>query len=341
MPSPVRIALVGLGRMGMVHATALVVEPSIAVVALADPVERCRRAGAALYPGAALFSDPLEAFEHPDVEACLIAAPTPLHPDLVRAALGAGVHVLCEKPLAFDPDEAVRLGEMAVASDCVLHVGHWRRFAPPWASAKHALRSGSIGVPTFLRLCQWDATAPPPSFCDPAVSGGLAVDCGVHEFDLAEWLTGQRITRVHAWTGPTAHPEVIAVGDVDNLMVVAELDGGAKAVIDLARHCRYGDDVRSDILGTEGAILVEQLPAGRTRLGTATGMVVIPGSVVDDVTSAGVVAQAQVFAAAVRNPLAVHADAAGAVASARATAVGLAAAVAQRVGHPVEVTFGH
>ena len=135
----------------------------------------------------------------------------------------------------------------------VLQVGFWRRFAPPWRTAKERIDAGEIGTPVYVRLAQWDGDPPPASFCDPAVSGGLAIDCGVHEYDLAEWLTGRRITRVSAWALPLVEPSVGEAGDLDNLLAVLELEGGAVATVDLTRNARYGDDVRTEILGSQGA----------------------------------------------------------------------------------------
>ncbi len=132
------------------------------------------------------------------------------------------------------------------------------------------------------------------------MSGGLAVDCGVHEYDLAEWLTGRSIRRVSAWTLPIVDGGVREAGDVDNLVAVLELDGGAVATVDLSRNARFGDDIRTEILGSDGALLIDALPSGRTRIGTRSGMRVLPDSEVDDVMAAGVAGQARAFAAAVR-----------------------------------------
>jgi predicted dehydrogenase len=184
----------------------------------------------------------------------------------------------------------------------------------------------------MVRLAQWDADPPPASFCDPAVRGGLAVDCGVHEFDLAEWLTRCRIERVRAWPLPPVDRGIADVGDIDNLVVVLELSGGAVATVDLSRNARYADDVRTEILGSQGALLVDLLPNGRTRIGTADGMSTLPGSDVEDATAAGVVAQMTAFAAAIRG----HAvDLPGAMASARATTVAHAVRRAAETGAAV------
>jgi myo-inositol 2-dehydrogenase/D-chiro-inositol 1-dehydrogenase len=189
----------------------------------------------------------------------------------------------------------------------------------------------------MLRLSQWDADPPPASFCDPATSGGLAIDCGVHEFDLAEWMSGLEIEKVSAHTLPLVDATLAEVGDVDNLVAVLELSGGAVATVDLSRNCRYGDDVRTEVLGDAGAIFVDLLPTSRTRLATAAGVEVIAESVTDDAFRAGVITQADAFARAVRGG---EFDVPGAAASTRAVVVGLAVREAA-AGTPVTLGGNH
>ena len=202
------------------------------------------------------------------------------------------------------------------------------------ATAKERIDAGEIGTPVYVRLAQWDGDPPPASFCDPAVSGGLAIDCGVHEYDLAEWLTGRRITRVSAWALPLVEPSVGEAGDLDNLLAVLELDGGAVATVDLTRNARYGDDVRTEVLGSQGALLVDLLPTSHTRLGDASGVRELPESAVEDAMAAGVAAQVRAFAAAVRGEAVEVPDAA---ASIRSSEVGQAVMAAARSHRPVDV----
>ena len=192
----------------------------------------------------------------------------------------------------------------------------------------------TIGTPLYMRFSQWDADPPPATFCDPAVSGGLAIDCGVHEYDLAEWFSGRRVVRVRAHAAPIVDQSLAEVGDVDNLVAVLEMDGGSLATVDLSRNCRYGDDVRSEILGSQGALLIDLLPRGRVRLGSVDGMVDLGNVDVDDVTAAGVANQAVAFAAAIRGtgPLGP-----GAVESARATLIGHAVQQSMQTGEPIDV----
>ena len=332
---PLRLAIIGVGRMGAFHARALAAAADgIAIVAVADASQASLDAVAGVVADAAVYSSVDEVFADRNVEACLIATPTPSHPAVVRSALAAGLHVLCEKPLSLDPEDSVRLGTLARDADRVLQVGFWRRFSPPWVEAREAIVADRIGRPLFVRLSQWDADPPPASFCDPAVSGGLAVDCGVHEFDLAEWLTGLEIERVQAWALPPVDGGLADVGDHDNLLAVLQLTGGAVATVDLSRNARYGDDVRTEVLGSRGAVFIEILPTGRARLGPADGVALMAGSEVDDATAAGVVNQMKAFAAAVRGA---DIELPGAMASARATLVAHAVQRAAATGDTVEV----
>lgn len=319
------------------HAQAIAACDVIEVIAAADPSPDARDFATTLFPEAALLDAPEDVYSVNGVEAVLFATPTSMHPGHVRAALEAGLHVLCEKPLSLDPPASVELGEVAANAGLVLQVGFWRRYAPPWHATKQAIDEGRIGTPLYMRFSQWDADPPPASFCDPTVSGGLAIDCGVHEYDLAEWFSGSRVTRVRSFAAPIVDESLAAVGDVDNLVAVLELDGGMVCTVDLSRNCRYGDDVRSEVLGSTGAVLVDLLPTGRVRLGTTHGMMDLElgdSSVTTDVMAAGIGAQAEAFAAAIRGtgPVGPGADA-----SVRATLIGHAVQASLRAGTAIDV----
>ncbi|MCP4228500.1 MAG: Gfo/Idh/MocA family oxidoreductase [Actinomycetia bacterium] len=332
---PLGLAVIGVGRMGRFHANALAGCEAVNLLAVADGAEEALAATSADLGSVATYDSLAQAAEHPGVEACLIATSTPTHPTLVRQALDHGLHVLCEKPVALDPSEGRELAAEATEAGLVLQVGHWRRFSPPWVAMRQAIIDGRIGRPLILRLAQWDADPPPPAFCDPRVSGGLAVDCGVHEYDLAEWLTGARIEEVVAHPLPLVDESLAEVGDVDNLVVVLRLDDGSIATVDLTRNARYGDDVRTEVLGSDGALFVDILPTGRARLATGEGIGVLPGSETDDATSAGVIAQAMAFATLVRGAEVDYPDALDSV---RATEVGLAVIRSGASGRPERVT---
>ncbi len=302
MVRPVSVAILGLGRIGRFHARVIARRvPDLRVAALADPLSaRAAEVGRETGIEAAPYQDPAAALAHPGLEACIVAAPTARHHGIVRHALRLGLHVFCEKPLGLDPDEDERLGAEGEAAGLTLQVGFWRRFSPPWVAARRVLRDGAIGRPLFLRLSQWDASLPPPAFHDLGVSGGIIVDCGIHEFDLVEWLTGQRILRVEGHPLPLAHRELEGTDDLDNTIILAHLARGEVAVIDLSRNAGYADDIRSEILGSGGAIFVATVPSGRAWVGTTSGVRELEDAAVWDAMESGIARELTAFAAAVR-----------------------------------------
>ena len=232
-----------------------------------------------------------------DVAAVLVAAPTPLHGGIVARALATGRHVLCEKPLTLDAAADARLAREAQQRSLVLHVGFWRRHAWPYREARRLIAAGAIGEVRLFRLCQWDAEPPPAAFCDVRVSGGLEVDCGVHECDLAAWLSGSRLVDVSA-RGSTTRPELAEVSDAEAVGAVLATAAGHAITIDLSRTCAYGDVVRSEIVGARGALLIEAHGAGALALGNEHGLTPQP-ALADDVLLDALAHQADAFAAAI------------------------------------------
>jgi myo-inositol 2-dehydrogenase/D-chiro-inositol 1-dehydrogenase len=323
------LALIGAGRMGRTHARSFVRCEEARLVAVCDPVPGAAENAAP--DGAAAYTSVDEVLADPAVAGVLIAAPTQLHDGLVERALVAGKHVLCEKPLTLDVRRDIALGRLAEELGLVLQVGFWRRFAWPYREAARLLAEGAIGDPRLMRLCQWDSEPPPAQFCDPAVSGGLEIDCGVHELDLAAWLLGSPIVRVSA-SATHGDPEIEAVGDVEALVALAVTADGSPATIDLARSVRYGDDVRTEIVGARGALLISAIGTGSLVLGDPVGLASLPVES-DDVLADALAAQADAFARAIGGVR--HAALPGARESSHALA-GAQAMRRARLSHAVE-----
>lgn len=305
--NPIRLAVLGAGRMGRRHIAAAARAKGVELVAVCDPAPGAAQdaapAGVTAAPGVAELGAPLDAV--------VIAAPTPFHTALAEQAIGMGLNVLCEKPVGFDPAAAERLGDLAVAAGRTLAVGFWRRTAWPYAEARRLVAEGAIGTPTFLRAAQWDADPPPLAFADPAVSGGIEVDCGVHEVDLARWFLRSEIARVSATGTPG---ELADAGDAETVAALAVTASGRSVAIDLTRTCRYDDDVRTEILGSDGALLIDARGPGGLRHGDRHGLRDVPGPE-GDVLELALAAQLERFAEACAGgePHATTADAARAL----------------------------
>jgi predicted dehydrogenase len=268
------IGVVGAGRMGSVHARLIAGSvPEARLVGIADvDLEAARRlAGVVGDPPAFGSLDDLLA--QPGLDAVLIAISSSRHLEAIQAAATAGVDILCEKPIALTlADTRAAIGA-ADRAHVRLQVGFMRRWDPDYARARARLVSGALGRPILFKSLQFDAEPPPVSFADPAVSGGIMVDMGIHEFDLARWLMDDEVAEVHAFGSSVAYPALAAVGDVDSAVVDLRFSGGTTGTVELARTTTYGEDVRTEVLATGGSIWVGRLPVshGAWSGGDATG----------------------------------------------------------------------
>jgi predicted dehydrogenase len=184
-----RVAVVGLGRMGRFYAQVLAsMSPTVRLAAVADPDPAVRASVVASAGPVPAFPQAEDALHQPDIDAVVVATPASSHVELVGAAAQAGKAVFCEKPLALSLErtrDALRAVERAGA---LLQVGFMRRFDPAYQRARDAIESGRIGRPLTFKAVGRDPVCPPLDYADPTRSGGLIVDMAIHDFDLARWL---------------------------------------------------------------------------------------------------------------------------------------------------------
>ncbi len=244
---PVRIALVGAGRMGRVHLGALKDSAEIELAGVVEPVARTR-AELAVH-GIPTYATVDELLERDPPDATLIATPSDQHPVLVATFASAGIPMLCEKPLGIRAEQTLEAARAAAEAGVLLQVGYWRRFVPELRALRERIRAGELGEISQLSCMQWDQQPPSEQF--RAHSGGIAVDMGVHEFDQTRWLLGQEfdwIAAAHA--GASSEPRDPA--DPDSATLLAQLSGGASATISLGRRFPHADSCWLEVWGTEG-----------------------------------------------------------------------------------------
>jgi myo-inositol 2-dehydrogenase/D-chiro-inositol 1-dehydrogenase len=283
--NPLRVAVVGAGRMGRVHLRALALTERLVATAVVDPDPAARDAGVPWFAGA----DDLLAESACD--AALIAAPTTLHLDLVRRFAAAGVPVLCEKPCGLTAEDAAAAAAAADEAGIVLQIGYWRRFVPELRELRARVASGSLGEPMLVICHQWDEHPPAPGFREH--SGGIAIDMAVHEIDEARWLLGQEFRAVTA---------AGAVGDdPDTAVAVGRLSDGALATLTLGCRFPAGDACWLELFATGGYERVEFMS----------------GATAQHVFLSALAAQAEAFADAVAGRDRVGAGGADAVAALR------------------------
>ena len=261
-----RMAVVGVGRMGLTHAENLVRIPGVELVAVTtSSAERAAEARRCCGPVAVHRDlDALLAGER--LDAVVISSSTAAHADNVEQCAAAGVHVLCEKPLALTLPDCDRAIAAAKRAGTKLMMGHVRQFDAGHREAKRFIDAGAIGQPLVFRAISGDVDPPPPSFADPAVSGGLILDAMYHDLYLSRWLMDDVAVRAYAEGSALVDEGVRSVGDVDNAVVTLRFAGGAMATLYVSRTTRYGHDLRVEVIGDEGAVQVGRFRQTPVRL---------------------------------------------------------------------------
>jgi myo-inositol 2-dehydrogenase/D-chiro-inositol 1-dehydrogenase len=266
----VRIGIVGVGRIGRMHAELLARQvPGAAVTRVHDELEAGARAVAETVGAAVAGSlDALLAAD--DVDAVAICSPTDTHADVIVAAARAGRAIFCEKPVSLDLVEVDRALAAVEAAGVPFQIGFNRRFDPAHAAVAAAVADGEIGTPQLARVTSRDPAPPPLDYIRH--SGGLFLDMMIHDFDMARFVTGSEVVEVYARGGVRVDPAIGEAGDVDTAVVVLEHENGCLTTIDNSRQAVYGYDQRVEVFGSAGMAASENPLAHTAAVRSASGM---------------------------------------------------------------------
>jgi scyllo-inositol 2-dehydrogenase (NAD+) len=259
MKGRLAIGLIGAGRLGRVYARDLASRiAETKLVAIADPVEALAKEVAAEFDVPRHYADPIALIDDPAVDAIVIVSPTHTHRKLVIAAASRKKPTFCEKPPALSLDEVAEMQDAVSSSGMFLQMGFMRRFDAGYASAKKQIEEGRIGMPLVFKSTSRDPFPPSLEYANPKSSGGMLLDMGIHDFDLARWFMGD--VRTVSTIGATiAYPELATVGDIDNAVASLTFVSGKIGVVDLSRSGIYGYDISTEILGMEGTLKIGYL----------------------------------------------------------------------------------
>jgi myo-inositol 2-dehydrogenase/D-chiro-inositol 1-dehydrogenase len=245
------IGLLGAGRIGALHAGVLANDPGVDEILIgdADP-ERAEEVAGKVGGKAGSIETVLES--GPD--AVVIAASTPAHAPLIRAAVEANVPAFCEKPIALDLGETVEIVREVEDSGATLQIGFQRRFDAGYTEARRLVETGALGTIYSLRLATHDPEPPPEEYIPS--SGGIFRDLHIHDFDILRWLTGGEVEEVYA-AGSVRNFDFFAEhDDVDTSAALIKMKDGVVAVLTGGRHDPLGYDVRAEIFGSRDSIAV-------------------------------------------------------------------------------------
>ena len=254
------IGVLGVGDMGRRHAENICrFVPEARLVAVADAVlERARQVAADLEIDNA-FRSLEDMLAHKGIDCVIIAAPDKFHAQSIRAAAAAGKDIFSEKPLALKVADARAALEAVAAAGVRLQIGFMRRYDPGYAAAIKRIEAGEIGEPVIFKSLGRDRDAPPIASYQAQLNGMLLYNNTIHDFDLARWLMRDEIVEVHAYATVAIRPEIAQYGDIVASVVNLKYQRGAIGNVESFVQAVYGYDIRTEIVGSKGSILVGSL----------------------------------------------------------------------------------
>ncbi|EEZ28878.1 inositol 2-dehydrogenase [Brucella pinnipedialis] len=248
-----RLALLGAGRIGKVHAGAIASDRRARLVAVADANEDAAKAIADASGAQVRSIDEIERAS--DVDAVLICTPTNTHADLIERFARAGKAVFCEKPIDLDIARVHACLAVIRETGAKVMLGFNRRFDPHFVAVRKAIDDGRIGKVEMMTITSRDPGAPPADYIK--VSGGIFRDMTIHDFDMARFLLGEEIESVAASASVLVDPKIGELGDYDSASVILTTASGRQCVISNSRRASYGYDQRIEVHGSLGAVSAE------------------------------------------------------------------------------------
>ena len=258
MATVVKIGIVGLGRLGKRHAQNLKFSvPGAELVAAASPVDEERQWAASSLPSVNIY-DSLEALlAHPGLDAVWLVTPTSIHVEQIEQSLLSGKHVFCEKPVSLTVSECDRVVELARQRPAqTVMIGFTRRFDAAYMALKRNIDSGALGALYRVHFESHDPFDPSGFFVKFApTSGGLFLDCGIHDVDLARWFAnGSKAVRVSASGSNRQYPGLAECGDIDTGVGTIEFENGLVATMFISRTSHRGYESTIWANGTESGL---------------------------------------------------------------------------------------
>jgi len=245
-----KLALIGAGRIGRIHAANVAAHPELQLAYVIDPVDASAKEVAASY--GAKTSDLDGALGDASITGVIVASSTDTHLDFSLRAAEAGKAIFCEKPIDLDLARAEGAAGKFEAAKARMFLAFNRRFDPNFRALKAKLDGGAVGNLETLHITSHDPSPPPPGYIP--VSGGLFKDMAIHDFDMARWMLGEEPSEVFAAGACLVDPQIGKLGDIDAAKTILRTLSGKICVISNSRRSGYGYDQRIEAFGSAGAL---------------------------------------------------------------------------------------
>ncbi|WP_436678264.1 Gfo/Idh/MocA family protein [Lactiplantibacillus argentoratensis] len=263
--TPIRAAIIGLGRLGSRHARHLVEKIQgvdlVAACALEDDQLQWAHDELGVET---TYKDYKEMIDKENIDTIFIVAPTPFHPEMTIYAMNAGLNVFCEKPLGLGFDEVAEMAKVIKEHPKqIFQSGFMRRYDESYRYAKKIVDEGGIGDIIYMRGYGIDPISGMESFtkfATEADSGGIFVDMNIHDVDLIRWFTGQEPVQAYGLMSNLAAPELEKIGESETGVAQLKMNGGVIATLIGGRHAAHGNQVELEVMGSNGWLRVGEHP---------------------------------------------------------------------------------
>jgi myo-inositol 2-dehydrogenase/D-chiro-inositol 1-dehydrogenase len=251
----IRIAVLGCGRIGRMHADNIAAHPRAELAGVFD-VHEPSSAEVAAKHGVRKFASAADVFASVDIDAVLIATSTPTHVDFIEQGIKAEKAILCEKPIDLSLDRVNDLKKRIAGTGVPIMLGFVRRFDKGHAAAREAMLKGEIGDLHQVIITSRDPGMAPNAYIE--VSGGIFRDMTIHDLDLARFMLGEEVTAVSAQGSRLVDLALMErCNDFDTVVVTLSTASGKQAVITNSRQAVYGYDQRVELFGSKGMVISE------------------------------------------------------------------------------------
>lgn len=270
MGEQLRVGVAGLGLLGEVRARNVARLPTAHLHAVASRRPEVAEEVAQRYRASRFYTDYADLFSDSELEAVIISTAVVDHVDHIIQAAAQGLDIFVEKPVAFALNDIDRAAAVVSKAEIYCQVGFQRRYDPGYVAAKQQIEQGEIGRPVLFKGISRDPFWPEKQ--DGPGYNTTFLDLGVHDFDLARWLMGSEVGEIYATGATLVYPKLAEFGDLDNAVISLVFENGALGCIDLSRNARYGYDIRTEVLGDEGALIIGDLQQTSVKTLTRRGV---------------------------------------------------------------------
>lgn len=263
----IKFAILGMGRIGKVHADTIQANSNAELAAIHDPINNEINRLQKRYSCQQMSLDDIT--NDDQIKGILICTPTDTHVDLIKRFLYTKKAVFCEKPLDLNLRKVKKLVQLVSESKSQVMLGFNRRFDPHFAKLKAHLTKKEIGVIEQITITSRDPN--PPTIEYIKQSGGIFKDMAIHDLDMAVFLADEKIHSITALGSNFVSKKIEQAGDYDTATILMRTISGKQISIINSRRATYGYDQRVEVHGSKGSLKVNNPTLSEIELAKEAG----------------------------------------------------------------------